>query len=198
MTDPDKYLTDGTLIDYSLGLLNENDRLEMEIALELYPQLKEELRMLQDILHKYLRNKPEASAELKERIWATLQNISLEKYMNLQHLPLINKYSNHKSWMDAVSPLLPKKLKAPFYARPLTNTKGVTQVLIMSGIDIPDEVHEDELESFILLEGECECHVGERIIKVSAGGYLEIPLHQHHDVKILSEYIVGVMQRIAL
>jgi hypothetical protein len=26
---------------------------------------------------------------------------------------------------------------------------------------------------------------------------MQIPLHEHHDLKIISDYVVGVMQRIA-
>jgi len=62
----------------------------------------------------------------------------------------------------------------------------------------PDEVHTDVWESFIVLEGECECYIGtDTVVRLKAGGYLEIPMHEHHDVKIISDYVVGIMQRIA-
>ena len=65
-----------------------------------------------------------------------------------------------------------------------------------TGVD--DEVHVNEKESFLVLEGECECYVGDNVYRLGPGGFIEIPLHEHHNVKVISEYVVAVMQRIAV
>ena len=194
-----EYIDNGMVLDYSLGLLTGEDKAAFERALLAYPELADELKALQTGLEKYASAYSKApSSSTKEIIWGTLENLLLEKEMDLNKLPLINKFTDYKAWYNAVKPLLPKTVSGEPFMHLLTGTDTVTQVLVMSATDIPDEVHEDVYESFIILDGECECHIGtDTVIRLQAGGYIEIPLHQHHDVKIISSYVVGVMQRIA-
>jgi mannose-6-phosphate isomerase-like protein (cupin superfamily) len=194
-----EYLEGGLLLDYCLGLMKGADKAAFEQALLLYPELGQELQIMQNGLNKYASAiSKEPSASTKERIMGVLDNLLLEKEMNLKKLPLINKYSDMNSWLNALKPLLPKENPEGHFIHVLTHTDTVTQVLVMTRADVPDEVHEDCYESFIILEGECECHIGDHtVVRLKAGGYMQIPLHEHHDLKIISDYVVGVMQRIA-
>jgi hypothetical protein len=194
-----EYMENGVVLDYFLGLLTEIEKIDFEQALNIYPELDRELKLIQNGMDKYMSTYQNTPPDfMKDKIWGTLQNLLLEKEMDLRNLPLLNKFSDHKAWLSAMAPLLPKVLRNKQYIHLLTHTDKVMQVLIMSAIDIEDEVHGDVYESFMILEGECECRIGtDTVVRVKAGGYLEIPLHQHHDVKIISDYVVGVMQRIA-
>ena len=193
------HINKGVIQDYCLGLLTSEERAIFEKELDLYPALRAEVDMIENSLESYILSYQIAPKPLlKERIWATLENINLEKQMDLNKLPLLNKYFNPEAWAEAVKPLLPNTIGKETFMHVLTQTESVMQVLVMSGIDIPDEVHDDVIESFIILEGECECYIGNnKVVKLRAGEFIEIPMHEHHDVKIVSSYVVGVMQRVA-
>jgi len=194
-----EYIESGMVLDYSLGLLTGPEKLAFEHALKLYSELDQVLKAVQEGLEKYASaysNLPLPST--KGKVMNALENLLHEKQMNLNKLPVINKFSDPGAWMAAVAPLLPKVVDGEPFMHILTATDSITQLLVMSATDIPDEVHEDVWESFIILEGECECHIGtDTVIRLTAGGYLEIPMHEHHNVKIISKYVVGIMQRIA-
>jgi mannose-6-phosphate isomerase-like protein (cupin superfamily) len=56
---------------------------------------------------------------------------------------------------------------------------------------VDEEVHYDILESFVLLEGSCECHItnekGEtRIVRMGQGDYISMKLGETHDIVITS------------
>jgi hypothetical protein len=195
-----EYIDSGLLLDYNLGLLNIEERNEIQEALEKYPDLADELNSIAKSLEKLadVHAIPPPS-ELRKRVLDTLDNLLVESQMNLLNLPIINRFTDHRLWLNSMKPLLPSHVDNGRFVKVLTQTDTLSQVLIMSSTDIEDEVHTDEYESFVILEGECECHIGDgTVVRLRAGGFLEIPLHEHHDVKIISNYVVGVMQRIAV
>ncbi len=56
---------------------------------------------------------------------------------------------------------------------------------------VDEEVHHDILESFMLLEGSCECHItnekgGTRIVRMSQGDFISMKLGETHDIVITS------------
>jgi mannose-6-phosphate isomerase-like protein (cupin superfamily) len=195
----EEYIDSGIILDYCLGLVHGAEKEAFEKAMLLYPPLSEELDAIQAGLNKYVSAYQKApSISTKEKIMGTLENLLLEKEMALTKLPLINKFSNYQTWLDAVRPLIPDKISNELFMHILTNTDKVVQAVVKFDIDVIEEVHDDLFESFMILEGECECHIGtDRVIRLRAGDYLDIPLYESHNVKIISDYVVGIMQRIA-
>jgi mannose-6-phosphate isomerase-like protein (cupin superfamily) len=184
------------ITDYYLGVLSAEDKVKFERYLAIYPELWEELEAVKKEIDSDLYVKTPSHINLKEKTWAVIENLLLEDKMDLNHLPLINRFSKAGPWLEALSSLLPETLAKGRFEYMLTHNERLTQVLIMSATDIEEEVHHKTQESFIILHGECECHIGTEKIKLSAGDFLEIPLHESHDVKVLSSYVVAVMQRI--
>jgi hypothetical protein len=193
-----EYIANGLVTDYCLGIMTDSEKAAFEQELNTSPELRAELNAIQEGLNKYLSayslTPPQGT---KDKVLGTLENILREKQMDLRKLPIINQYTNPKSWLDAVKPLLPAEIPAGHFMHVLTETETTLQVLVMTATDVEDEIHDNVYESFIILEGECECRIGTEVIRVKAGGYVQIPLHQHHDLKIISDYVIGIMQRIA-
>jgi mannose-6-phosphate isomerase-like protein (cupin superfamily) len=69
-------------------------------------------------------------------------------------------------------------------------------LLLVEQADYPDEVHDDLLECFIVLEGECECYIGDDVIHLGPGGFIDIPLYTHHDVKVIKGPVLAIVQRL--
>jgi mannose-6-phosphate isomerase-like protein (cupin superfamily) len=194
-----EYIDSGILYDYSAGTLSEKERSGVERMCTRYPEIKDELDRLQATLENFAEKAATwPAAGLQETIWNTLENINKEKAGDLADLPVINKYSDHNNWKRIVIPFMPKEVNKDRVVKTIRDSGGITQMLIISKTDVEEEVHEHEQECFIVLEGECECHVGDDIYRLGPGGFLEIPLHLPHNVKVLSPYVVAVLQHIAV
>ncbi len=194
----EEYIKSGVLHDYCLDLLSDNDRGVVEENCLKFPQIKAELLSVQKAFDEYAKLAARSPAhELQQNIWSTLDNINKERHGDLTDLPLINKYSDYKHWKRIVLSLMPKEINTE-KIEVLRSANGVTQVFFVSGKAIPDETHENERESFIVLEGECECCIGDKLIRLGPGGFIEIPMYTHHDVKAITPFVVAIMQRIAI
>jgi len=194
-----EYIDSGILYDYSIGLLSDTEKTAVEQVCARHPEIKTELLSLQQSLESYVvETAVWPAAALQESIWSTLDNINKEKTGNLSDLPVVNKYSDHNNWKRIVMPFMPKEMKEDRIIKTIRQSGGVTQMLVVSKTDVEEEVHELEHESFIILEGECECYVGDNIYRLGPGGFLEIPLHASHNVKVLSPHVVAVLQHIAV
>ena len=134
------YIESGKVLDYSLGLLAGDKKRAFELALDTYPELKKELEDIQSGLENYTRSFSKIPGHAnKERIWTVLENILLEKQMDLKKLPLLNKYSNSQSLYEVVRNMLPANVGNKPFMHILTQTETITQVLVMTTTNIPDE-----------------------------------------------------------
>ena len=62
----------------------------------------------------------------------------------------------------------------------------------------PIEVHTNELESFLILEGTCDITIGEEVHHLVTGDFISIPLHIGHSLIVTSNIPCKViLQRVA-
>ena len=54
---------------------------------------------------------------------------------------------------------------------------------------VPEEVHTDAVERFLVLEGSCEISFGGEVYSLAAGDYLAVPLHHPHVVRVTSDIV---------
>lgn len=194
--DVSAYIDSGILQDYCLGLLSDGERAAVDEVCVQYPDVRMELAAVQHAMNVYAEAFRQAPHEaLKNQIWQVLENINTEEKKSIDNLPLLNKFSDYRNWLDMVKPLLPEKLETPLFLKVIRHDDAVWQCVIWANTDYPDEVHEDVKECFMVLEGECECHIGDRVVRLTAGQYLDIPLHMHHDVRVISPEVLAVVQR---
>jgi mannose-6-phosphate isomerase-like protein (cupin superfamily) len=50
----------------------------------------------------------------------------------------------------------------------------------------PPEVHTDEYEKFLIVEGTCDLTIGESVNNLQRGDFLSVPLHISHNVRVTS------------
>lgn len=195
-----EYIDSGILFDYCTGALSPDQKAEVDRICTSFPEVKEEL----DQLFVLIGTPPETITPvlpppaLQETIWGSLDNINREKSFDIRQLPVINKYSDYENWKRIVQPFMPGTTEPERTTTVIRDSGGITQMLVVSRTDVADEIHENERESFLVLEGECECHIGNDIFRLGPGGYIEIPLHTHHNVHVLSPYVVAVLQHVAI
>lgn len=191
-----EYIESGVLQEYCLGLLDEQERKAVEEVCAQYPAVRAELEAFQSGLQEYVTEysvKP--PQELQGRIWNSLKNIGSAAKGDAPQLPIIDRSSDHDVWLKIVKPFLPRTLEGDMFIKVIRKDEEAEQTIIWTKVNYPDEVHDDLLESFMILEGECECYVDDKIYRLGPGGYFEIPLYAHHDVKILTPQVLAVLQR---
>jgi mannose-6-phosphate isomerase-like protein (cupin superfamily) len=193
------YINSGILQEYALNILSAQERSDVEYMCAAYPEIKKELERIEDSLENFAReNSVQPPAELKDTIWATLQNLNKEKEMDPNDLPFINRFTDHTKWLRFVQSKLPESVTEDRIVTILTHNSLVTQALVISRTDFEPEEHENEMESFVILQGECECTVGDNVFRLGPGGFTEIPLHTPHSVKMLTPHVVAILQRVAI
>lgn len=190
-----QYIESGVLEQYCLGLLDDAEQANVVQMSLTYPAIKQELTEIEYTLEKIaLINAISPKADLKQNILRALAFADQETLLDINHLPATNKYSNYQSWLNAVEHLIPAEPFDDFLCTVLRQEEHIAQMLVITKNDVPVEIHEDRTESFFILKGECICTVGDHTYKLSPGDFLEIPLHQEHDVKIQSPYVIAILQ----
>ncbi|MBB5624261.1 mannose-6-phosphate isomerase-like protein (cupin superfamily) [Pedobacter cryoconitis] len=191
--DIKSYIDEGNLEQYCFEL--DNVSLGNEIAaLRLgHPEIGQELNRIELSIEELAKTHAiTPSLQLKGRIMAALG--IAEEVLDLNHLPPTSKYSNYESWLKAVEHLIPAAPFDDFFAHVLQQNEQMAQTLVITKLNVPDEVHDVVAESFFILEGTCTCTVGHEVFTLNAGDYLAIPLHTNHDIRIDSPYVIAILQ----
>ncbi len=194
--DINTYIKSGILEEYCFGLLNDDERAEVEKLSRQHPLVQQYILQASLELENFARkNAVTVDLKVKENIFKVIENELNENRNTIHSFPEITPNSDYNNWLTWVSPHLPEKLEDNMFVKELKNDGRVSQILIWTKVNYPDEVHTDEKESFIILKGRCKCYIEEKEIELGPGGIIEIPLYKHHDVKILSDEVIAVVQR---
>ena len=106
--------------------------------------------------------------------------------------------SDYSEWLNRADLALPNGLNEEFHAKIIGYTPEATTAIIWLKHGAPIEVHENELERFMIVEGTCDIIIGEEVHQLAAGDFLAIPLHQPHSVKVTSAIPCKlILQRVA-
>jgi mannose-6-phosphate isomerase-like protein (cupin superfamily) len=197
--DIQAYIESGILQDYCLGVLSETEAQQVEQQAAIYPMIKKEIRSYQQALERYAIDFAPAMPPpgTKTRILDILDNLSKEKN-TADGLPLLNRFSAREHWLRIVKPLIPEALEEDILVKVLRDDEQVFQTIVWIKNAYPDEVHDDIRECFMVLEGECECFAGDEVIRLGPGGFFDVPLHTHHDVKVINGPVLAVVQRLKI
>lgn len=198
--NPHTYIESGILELYALDQLDPDEREEAERMISVFPEIKAEYEAIQLSLEKYAASCAiEPPARIKDKLKASISNLEKEKEMNLQNLPLITNFSDHTKWMDLVKDMIPDELGDDgMFNSILHQSDKVVQLLVVTSTDIGDEVHDESHESFLILKGSCKCTVGNNVRIMEEGDFMTIPLDEHHEVEILSDKVVAILQHVAV
>ena len=192
------YIASGIIEDYCLGVLPEKESNRVLEQAKLHPEIKQEIDAFMQSLEQYAFNvSAEAATHLKQQTMDILKNLAIEEKQNIEQLPLLNKYTDHKNWLRIVEPVLPDSLNEKMFVHDIRKDDKVSQTVIWTHIDYPDEVHEEVEECFIILRGKCRCYIEDKIVELGPGGFLEIPMFTHHNVEVLgNDPVLAVVQRV--
>lgn len=191
------YIASGILELYVLDLLSQDEKIGVERMLKVYPILKEEVLSIENALENYAQaNAIKPSKKLEKEIIEIVTNLAIEQDISFEQLPKINEYSNYHNWLPLINQIKPNEIDGGIFTKVLKYNDEISQVLVVSEINIPEEIHDDELESFLILEGNCECIISGKSRFMGPGDFMAIPLYEPHDVIVKSKQVTAILQRV--
>ncbi len=157
---------------------------------------KEELKQAEEALNRFASAyavRPDPG--LKDKVMDKIKSLNAE-YQNKQHLsfedlPLLSETSNWMEWEELVKDIQPPQHFEGIHLHSLESSDKRELFVAWVKEYIEEEVHFDILESFILLEGTCECHITDaqgnaRVVRMGVGDYITMQVGETHDVIITS------------
>lgn len=196
-----EYIDSGVLEQYVLGLLSSEECIEVEFRTANDISIQNEIDAICDSLEQCaFSNAIEPNPIIKPFLLATIDFTErIKNGEQPQHPPLLHKessVSDYSAWLlrnDMVS-----HSKDDIVAKIIGFSPEVITAIVWIKNYAPQEVHDNEYERFLIVEGTCDIIVGDETKSLVAGDYFEIPLHKNHLVKVTSIIPCKViLQRVA-
>ena len=196
------YIDSGILEYYVLGLTDKQETEEVENKAQLHHEVQLEIDQIAGALVQFSQTiAPVPSATVRTSIFGTIDFMERKKLGEDDFFPPIlnnkSKISDYNFWI-----LKPEmQLAADYidsYAKIIASNKTATTMIVWLTTVAPPEVHHNQFERFLVIEGSCEISIGTAINYLKKGDYIEIPLHSTHHLKVTSTIPCKViLQRVA-
>lgn len=202
MKDIGEYLQSGIVESYVLGLATAEESKEAESLASVYPAVREAIDEFSKTLEQYaLANAVAPDPAIKPMLMATIDFIArMEKGERQSEAPELNENSNisdFADWLNRPDFVLPSYV-TDVYARIINHTPQATTAVVWIKEMSPAEIHHDEYEKFLIVEGTCDITIEQTIHHLKSGDFLAIPLFANHTVKVTSDIpCKAILQRVA-
>ncbi|WP_428655654.1 cupin domain-containing protein [Runella sp.] len=192
------YIESGIIEEFCLGLLSEEQAKEVTKMALLFPEIQREIVKTEEALANYAETS--LNDDLKGKIIGVLRDLQSEEEIKLENPPFIHRYSDAAKWNAALTGIEPtieyNGLKVHF----LRKSKEVQLCLAWLKSDLVEDAHhrDDFQESFLILEGACECKLGNKAISLQPGDYVDIPFDTPHTIKVVTPsngFLKALIQR---
>lgn len=196
------YIASGILELYALGVTGKEENEEIEEMALSHPEVSEEIKKISVAIESYAKqNVVIPDPTIKPFLLAVIDYTErLKSGMQQGFPPVLNEVSkigDYAEWINRADIKLPKNL-IDFHVKIIGHTPQVTTSIIWVKDMAPQEVHHNEFEKFLILEGTCNITIEGEVHSLKAGDFLSIPLHKKHDLKITSSFpCKAILQRIA-
>lgn len=189
-----EFLDTGLIEIYCLGHASEEETRLVQEYITAYPEIQAEIEATHLALDKYVHSfSVPLPASLKDQIWDILENDIDD--INIENPPLLGHNHDFAKWKEATKDIDIPEVEDNVYMHTLRSDEKVEIFLVRLREYIPDEHHEDLHESFLILEGSCECIVEGKSVKMKEGDYIEMPLWAVHNITVTSDTpVIAVLQ----
>jgi mannose-6-phosphate isomerase-like protein (cupin superfamily) len=196
-----EFIESGILELYALGIASIAEQEEVVFRAKTDRAIQDELHAIGKSLEAITMKQAIApSPILKPFLMATINYMDrIIQGEPITEPALLNKHStidNYAAWL--LRPDMVYAGKEPVFAFIIGHTKKVTTAIVWLKEIAPQEVHDDELESFLIVEGTCDIVVDGKVNSLVPGDYFTIPLYKNHFIKVTSAIPCKViLQRVA-
>jgi len=202
MNNLESFINSGILEMYVLGISSPEEVEEVEEMAKLHEEVRKEIEAISQALKGYSEsNATIPNNTVKAMIMASVDyEERLKKGEQPTFPPILNDNStiqDYSEWLIRKDMLLPADFNE-IYARIIGYTPEAISAIVWIKSETSYEVHTDEYEKFLILEGTCDIDIDGDIHQLIPGDYLSIPLHKGHVVKVTSQTPCKViLQRVA-
>lgn len=187
---------------YVLGCLSEKEEADVVAAMDRYPEvLSEVARISRAVENSAMQEAIAPDVTIRPFLIATINYMERLRKGEAPSFPAeLNETSSpedYNEWLNRPDMSNPENLE-DFYARIIGYTPEMTTAIVWMKHAATQEVHTDEYEKFLILEGTCDIIVEDALYSLKAGDYFAIPLYKTHRVRVTSDVpCKAILQRIA-
>ena len=196
-----EYIDTGILELYALGIATADECMLVETLALKHIEIREEIKVIQQSMEVYAdAHKLQPNAVIKPFLMATIDYT--ERLKNGEPPaapPMLSKaasITDYNQWLNR--PDMVSTDKDDVFAKIIGYTPEAITAIVWLKDYAPHEVHDNEYERFLIVEGTCDIIVEDEINQLVAGDYFAIPLHKKHMVRVTSSITCKViLQRVA-
>lgn len=198
ISELEKYKNEGLIEAYCLGTLADETARDITALAKTNIELKNEID--ETIQALTLIKSEKLSDDVKIKVLGTLDELMEPAIIDLMNPPLINFYSDASAWSNSLKKIVATNVEEGIGHYVLVDNEDIQLNLVWLYDVLTEEGHDDSefSESFLILEGRCECDFEGQIFQFSAGDYFDIPVNTRHIIKNISTelpYVKGLVQR---
>ncbi|MBL0358725.1 MAG: cupin domain-containing protein [Chitinophagaceae bacterium] len=201
MKSSKEYIDSGILEQYVLGCTSPAESEEVALMAAADPAIREELEAINVALETYaMAHAMSPSPVLKPFLLATIDYTErLKNGEPATEPPLLNEGSvveDYAAWVNRED--MKYSGTENIYAKIIGYTPQAITAIVWIKDQAPQEVHDNEFEKFLVVEGSCNIMVEDEVNKLFPGDFFTIPLYKNHLVKVTSDIPCKIiLQRVA-
>lgn len=202
MRNLDSFIDSGILEIYVLGLASAEEAKEVEEMASSYELVRKEIKTISETLKVYAQSKANTiNGTIKPMLLAGIDyEERLKNGEQAAFPPILNDSSviaDYREWLNRKDMILPADFSG-IHVKIIGYTPEASTAIVWIQSETPYEVHTDEHEKFLIVEGTCNIDIDGNVHSLVPGNYLSIPLYAGHTVKVTSKIPCKViLQRVA-
>ncbi len=202
MTTVEFFIHSGIIEQYVFGLTNDEESREVVEMATRYKEVEDVIAEVSNNLEDFARTHAiTPPPDVKPLFLATINYMErMQKGEVPCEAPLLNQHStisDFEKWLSNPVFTSPGEIE-DLYARIITYTPTVLTAVVWIKTMAPVEVHDDEYERFLIVEGSCTITVNEKVYNLRPGDYFGVPLHANHHIQVTSaQPCKAILQRVA-
>jgi mannose-6-phosphate isomerase-like protein (cupin superfamily) len=202
MKDLRTFIESGLLETYVLGMSSKEESDLVEEMAAAFTEIRAELDAICETLEMFaVAHAVTPAPAVKPLLMATIDFTERMKNgevpTNPPQLHEGSQIADYSTWLLRPDMFLPEEVEH-FHAKIIGYTPQVLTAIVWIRHMAPQEVHDNEYEKFLIVEGTCDITIGAKVHSLVPGSYLSIPLHTPHHVVVTSAFPCKViLQRVA-
>lgn len=197
------FIESGILELYITGIASADEVREVEEMAAAHTDVREALDALNLVMETIaVENAIAPSVLIKPFLMATMDFMDRMESGETPSFPpelqIGAKIGDYAEWLNRPDMVLPSWVE-DVYAKIIGYTPQAITAIVWIREMAPEEVHDNEYEKFLIVEGTCDISVDGDVHHLVPGDYMAIPLHKNHVVKVTSDVPCKViLQRVAV
>ncbi|KAA3437706.1 cupin domain-containing protein [Rufibacter hautae] len=196
------YIESGILELFVMGVTSPEETEEVEQMAAAHPEIRQEIEQIRQSIETYaVAHSVEPQPTVKPLVLATIDYMvrlqNGEPVSSPPNLSPESKVEDYAAWLNREDMKRPSPSE-DIYVKIIGYNPSTTTAIVWLENVADEEIHHDEYERFLIVEGTCTITVEDQDNYLTPGSYFQIPLHKKHKVKVTSQIPCKViLQRLA-